>query len=207
MGLVTNPENSPGGSDRDKHDFERLRHARERSVGFAVGQYLQPPPMLFTRDGHNVFLGDMYRGHSAFLICGGPSLTSHDLSLLNSRGILTMAVNNAATVVRPNLWCSVDDPGNFSDAIWYDAGITKFVPLCHMEKTFCVRDANGELVDSTHKVGALGQVEGDWTGQIVHCPMYGLGLLYLMFLTTLRLLRTTGAIDSVNHLFGSNSGL
>lgn len=71
-----------------------------------------------------------------------------------------MAVNNAATVVRPNLWCSVDDPGNFSDAIWYDAGITKFGRLCHMEKTFCVRDANGDLVDSTHKVGDMPAVLG-----------------------------------------------
>lgn len=160
MGIVTNPVNAPGGIDRDNCDYERLRHARERSQGFPVGQYLQPPPMLFTRDGHNVFLGDMYRGRSAFLVCGGPSLTSHDLTLLSDRGILTMAVNNAATVVRPNLWCSVDDPGNFSDAIWYDPGITKFVPLCHMEKTFTVRNARGELINSSDKVGDMPAVFG-----------------------------------------------
>jgi hypothetical protein len=86
----------PRRGDRDKHDFQRLRHARDRHLGFPVGRYLQPPPMLFTRDGHNVFLGDMYRGHTAFLMCSGPSLLSHDLSLLNQRGILTLAVNNAA---------------------------------------------------------------------------------------------------------------
>lgn len=62
MGMATNPVNSPAGSERDKHDHERLRHARERSVGFPVGQYLQPPSMLFMRDAHNAFLGDMYPG-------------------------------------------------------------------------------------------------------------------------------------------------
>ncbi len=160
MGVTTSPTNAPGGVDRDIADYERLRHARERSVGFAVGHYLQPPPMLFTRDGHNVFLGDMYRGHAAFLVCGGPSLTWHDLNLLNRRGIVTMAVNNAAAIVRPNLWCSVDDPGNFADAIWYDPGIVKFVPLCHLEKTFTVRDAGGQLVDSSQKVGDMPAVFG-----------------------------------------------
>ena len=70
--------------------------------------------MLFTRDGHNLFLGDLYRGAAAFLICGGPSLLTHDLTQLQQRGVITLAVNNAATVVRPNLWCCVDDPGNFS---------------------------------------------------------------------------------------------
>lgn len=160
MGLTTNPMNSPGGVDRDAADQERLRHARERSVGFPMGAYRQPPPMLFTRDGHNVFLGDMYRGRAAFLICGGPSLTTHNLSLLLERGILTMAVNNAATIVRPHLWCSVDDPGNFSDAIWADPAILKFVPLCHMEKPFRQRNANGELIPSLEKVGDMPAVFG-----------------------------------------------
>ena len=43
------------GEARDTEDQKRLRQARERDVGFAVGQYPQPVLMLFTRDGHNVF--------------------------------------------------------------------------------------------------------------------------------------------------------
>ncbi|MCE9531543.1 MAG: hypothetical protein K8T89_10545 [Planctomycetes bacterium] len=151
---------SPGGSHRDVHDHARLRHARDRHNGFPVGQYLQAPPMLFSRDAHNVFLGDMYRGNAAFLICGGPSLRDHDLSLLQQRGILSLAVNNAAAVVRPTLWTSVDDPGNFTDSIWRDPGILKFVPLCHMEKTFRIRDAAGKLVPSTDRVGDMPAVFG-----------------------------------------------
>lgn len=160
MGIDTTPQTAAGGPDRDSGDLARLRHARDRELGFPVGRYLQPPPMLFTRDGHNVFLGDLFRGRPAILVCAGPSLTSHDLTLLDRRGVLTMAVNNAATVVRPRMWCSVDDPGNFADAIWQDAGILKFVPLCHMEKPFTVRDERGELVAAAERVGDMPAVFG-----------------------------------------------
>ncbi len=150
----------PGGPERDTNDHRRLRHGRDRRVGFAVGEYRQPAPMLFTRDGHNVFLGDTFRGRSAFLVCGGPSLNDHDLRALDERGFLTLAVNNAATVVRPRLWCSVDDPGNFCDVIWRDPGVWKFVPLDHMEKTFKVRDEVDALVDSDERVGDMPAVFG-----------------------------------------------
>lgn len=148
------------GEGRDVNDHKRLRHAREQHTGFQVGRYLQPPPMLFTRDGHNIFLGDVYRGRSAFLICGGPSLLSNDLEKLNSRGVLTCAVNNAGTLVRPHLWCSVDDPTHFHDVIWRDPAIMKFVPLCHMEKQFAIRNESGSLEASTQKVGDMPAVFG-----------------------------------------------
>jgi hypothetical protein len=160
MGYTTFPTNAPGGPERDVNDHERLRHARDRHLGFPLGRHIQPAPMIFTRDGHNVFLGDMYRGSAAFLICGGPSLTSHDLTKLHERGIVTCAVNNAAVVFRPHLWVSVDDPGNFCDAIWRDPGIMKFVPLCHMEKNFTVRHENEKLAASQERVGDMPAVFG-----------------------------------------------
>jgi len=160
MGYRTNPADMPGGDGRDSEDHARLRHAREREIGFAVGKYLQPSPMLFTRDGHNIFLGDTFRGKTGFLLCSGPSLNTHDLSLLNQRGILTCATNNAAAVFRPHLWVSVDDPSHFVDAIWRDPGIWKFVPLCHMEKHFSVRDGAGHLVASNECVGDVPCVFG-----------------------------------------------
>jgi hypothetical protein len=116
--------------------------------------------MLFTRDGHNLFLGDMYRGRTAFLLCGGPSLVSHDLKLLQQRGVLTCAVNNAAAVFRPQLWVSVDNPGNFCDAIWRDPGILKFVPLGHMQTRFTVRGADDQLRPSAEYVGDMPAVFG-----------------------------------------------
>lgn len=160
MGYITHPTNTSGGYDRDIEDDARLRHARDRHSGFPIGRYLQPPPMLFTRDGHNIFLGDMYRGNAAFLMCSGPSLKTHDLSHLQQRGILTCAVNNAATVVRPNLWVCVDDPSHFADAIWRDPAILKFVPLCHLEKPLAVRDTNHQLISSKERAGDMPAVFG-----------------------------------------------
>jgi hypothetical protein len=160
MGYDSNPVNAPGGPDRDDADHAKLRHGRLEHEGTSVGRYLMPAPLFFSRDGHNVFLGDMFRGGHAFLVCSGPSLNSHDLTLLQQRGIVTCALNNAATVVRSNLWVSVDDPGNFSDAIWRDPAITKFVPLCHMEKPFSVRTTTGELVPSSELVGDMPGVFG-----------------------------------------------
>ena len=58
----------------------------------AVGRCHQLPPVLFAADGNPAFLGNVYRGGSAFLICGGPSLRSHDLSQLNQRGVLACTV-------------------------------------------------------------------------------------------------------------------
>jgi hypothetical protein len=68
--------------------------------------------MFIRADGTTTALRNIFHGQSAFLVCGGPSLASHDLDQLQRRGILTMAVNNAAAVVRPQLWTCVDDPAN-----------------------------------------------------------------------------------------------
>lgn len=118
----------------EQKDHSRLRHNRSRYEGFQIGCYMQSPPMLFTRDGHNVFLGDMYRGASAFLILGGPSFLNVDKNLLKSTGVLTMGVNNSPASFRPNLWLSVDNPQSFIMSIWLDPTIMKFVPYAHAEK-------------------------------------------------------------------------
>ena len=150
----------PGGLARNADDWTQIRHGQDTHRGIAPGRFLQPAPMLFRRDGHTMFLGDIFRGRAAFLICGGPSLLSHDLTKLSERGILTCAVNNAATVVRPNLWVSVDDPSHFSDVIWRDPGIWKFVPLCHMEKSIWQRNGSGDLEPGSERVGEMPAVFG-----------------------------------------------
>ncbi len=134
----------------DSSDQQRLRHARERNEGFAVSDYVQPAPLLFTRDGHALYLGDTYRGRSAFLVAGGPSFATIDSSKLNLPGCLTMALNNAVHSYRPDLWVSVDDPTHFMKSIWLDPKIAKFVPLCHAEKTIF---DNEEWRQTDHKVG------------------------------------------------------
>lgn len=132
----------------DKNDHSKLRQGRERHEGFDIGQYVQSVPMIFTRDGHNIWLGDMYRGSCAFLILGGPSFGKLLLSdkvkvgdvfmspedALKSPGFISMAVNNSPKTFRPNLWTCVDDPTHFIRSIWMDSKITKIVPFCHAEK-------------------------------------------------------------------------
>lgn len=112
-------------------------------------------PRIYSTSGQGLCLEGIYRDACAFLICGGPSLARHDLSQLTRRGMLTCAVNNAAVVHRPNLWISVDNPKRFCDAIWYDPGILKFVPIENLDRRFCVRAANGRLVRAKERLRDL----------------------------------------------------
>lgn len=116
----------------------------ERQSGDILGRHASSA-MIFAPDGHGVLLGDMYRGRPAFLLCSGPSLITHDLRLLQQRGVLTCAVNNAAAVFRPHLWVSVDSPAHFCDAIWRDPAILKFVPVPHLHHPVAIRDDHGQL--------------------------------------------------------------
>tara|TARA_R100000458_G_scaffold16324_1_gene13981 strand:+ start:7083 stop:8141 length:1059 start_codon:yes stop_codon:yes gene_type:complete len=71
---------------------------------------------------------NLYKGSKAFLICSGPSLNDVDLSLLNKRGVISMAINNSWLKVNPTFWLGFDDPGRFHYQRWYDPSIIKFVP-------------------------------------------------------------------------------
>jgi len=118
----------------DQNDYARLRQGRDRHEGFPIGKYIQTPPILFTRDGHALYLGDHFRGRPCFLICGGPSFANIDQSKLNLPGVLTMGINNSVKSYRPDMWICVDDPRNFVKSVWLDPKIMKFAPLCHGEK-------------------------------------------------------------------------
>jgi len=134
----------------DVNDHRGLRHGRDRYAGFKIGNYLDPAPMIFNRDGSSIYLGDMYRGCPAFFIGGGPSFENVDKTLLSSPGFLTASVNNSVKSYRPNLWFEVDDPTHFMKSIWLDPKITKFVPFDHTEKTIF---DNEKWEDMTTKVG------------------------------------------------------
>ena len=59
-----------------------------------------------------------------------------------------MAVNNAATLYRPDLWLSVDDPGNFPASIWQDPGIVKFGLNEQLDRRIRLRTEDGKLIRS-----------------------------------------------------------
>lgn len=68
-------------------------------------------------------------GRAAFLVCGGPSLKTLDLTRLQRRGVWSMGVNNVAGMAPVDSFVCSDPPTKFSDAIWMDPKIRKFVPL------------------------------------------------------------------------------
>jgi hypothetical protein len=127
---------SPIGERKDNNDANIARWGRSRHEGFRKFKhnFLQPAPLLFTQDHHPLWLGDIYRGRSAFLISGGPSFASLDHSRLRQPGILTMGINNSIKTFRANLWVCVDSPDHFIRSIWMDPTIMKFVPICHASK-------------------------------------------------------------------------
>lgn len=91
----------------------------------------QPSPML-TRFGEPTSLENVYLNGSVFLVLSGPSLLTNDLTLLQQRGICTMAVNNAGCVVRPNIWTFGDSTCKFHEALFRDPAILKILPKPRM---------------------------------------------------------------------------
>lgn len=127
---------TPQAEAKDQHDAKIQEWGRSRHEGFRKYRhhFLQPAPLFFTQDHHPLWLGDLYRGRSAFLICGGPSFGKVNHAMLRAPGIVTMGLNNSPRTFRPNLWCSVDSPDHWIRSIWLDPLIQKFVPISHAAK-------------------------------------------------------------------------
>lgn len=87
-----------------------------------------------TFDKKPIYIENIYKNLSCFLILSGPSLNNINLSLLNNPGIMTFGVNNSPSIFRPKLWTSVDEPERFMISIWKDPTILKFVPFFKGDK-------------------------------------------------------------------------
>ena len=138
--METNTRNriseSPVAESKDQNDDKIARWGRSQHEAFRKFKhnFLQPAPLLFTQDHHPLWLGDIYRGRSAFLIAGGPSFAQIDHAKLRQPGVLSMGLNNSVKTFRPQLWTALDSPDHFLRSIWLDPAITKFVPICHASK-------------------------------------------------------------------------
>ena len=69
-----------------------------------------------------------FAGKTAMLVGGSPSLREQPLHLLEQRGVVTMAINNAALHFRPTMWVSGDRPECYEPQILHDGTIMKFAP-------------------------------------------------------------------------------
>lgn len=89
----------------------------------------------FTPTGGKIItdLTHMFHGQTALLVGGSPTLTSQPIEALSRRGVLTLAMNNAALHFQPTLWCGVDRPECFDPQILLDPRIIKFGNLAHAE--------------------------------------------------------------------------
>jgi hypothetical protein len=108
-----------------RREAEAIRHV----AGGQPPDELPEPTGTPFRDVHGrpLYLANYCYGASCFLMLSGPSSLNNDLSLLRRRGIYTVAVNNAATVIRPNAWVFVDPAEKFHSSIWLDPAVLKFV--------------------------------------------------------------------------------
>lgn len=99
----------------------------DRHAGFDP---VPPDRMKYAKnaDGQPCTLANTFRGKTAFLACGGPSLSSAPLeSLPLENGCIIAAVNNAATLIRPHVWISVDSIARFHPSILDDPGVMCFL--------------------------------------------------------------------------------
>ena len=140
------PSHPPVGSPRPlKGDLRNVRRSSAR----------EGPRVLFSRDGRGMPFHNAWKGQHCFLICGGPSLKSLDLTLLSGRGMATMALNNAWLMHRPTFWVSADPPDRFSDLGWRDPSILKFVPFVHAKSKLASMNEGGVKVKNEETPGDM----------------------------------------------------
>lgn len=113
---------------------DELKFSGGGVISYKMGYHFQSSPMLFTKEGHSLWHGDMYKGCSAYLCLGGPSFKNIDKRKLLTPGFITMGVNNVASDFIPDLWVAGDPPDRFLESIWMNPRICKFVPFHFSDK-------------------------------------------------------------------------
>lgn len=86
---------------------------------------------MFYRFGKNdvrmaLDLDGLFHNEECFIAGGAPSLKGFAPQVNEARGVSVLAINNAATVVRPTIWVGGDRPACYSKSILVDPTIMKF---------------------------------------------------------------------------------
>lgn len=85
-------------------------------------------------------LDGIFQGCTAFLIGGAQTILEQPLHLLESRGVLSAAINNAAMHFKPTLWFSGDYPLCYDPQILHDPSIMKFSSFSYNTQTISGRN-------------------------------------------------------------------
>ena len=100
--------------------------------------------LLWDKDQNGISWENRYKGGKIFLVCGGPSLNTIDLSLMDNRGVMSMCMNNSWCMVKPDFWIGFDVPGRFHTDGWTDPSIIKFVPW--HQRLFKINHRVGDVI-------------------------------------------------------------
>jgi hypothetical protein len=86
--------------------------------------------LVYEADGDTptTALKNLWRGCSAFLVGGGPSIKQIDYMRLRDRGICSLGINNVTGMVPVKAFTMSDPPEKCHHGIWRDPGIIKFLP-------------------------------------------------------------------------------
>jgi hypothetical protein len=88
---------------------------------------------------------------SCFLIGGAPSLSAVKDKFIG-KPIVKMAMNNAATVVRPDLWVGADIPSNYSSSVILDPAPMKFTYISRRDDV--INDIPWKNIPNTYFVSS-----------------------------------------------------
>ena len=80
-----------------------------------------------------------------FLVCGGPSLNTNDLSRLGERGVVSLAVNNSAGHAPVRAWCFSDPQYKFHHGLFLDPDIITMAPTPKLGKHVRVKLSDGSF--------------------------------------------------------------
>jgi len=117
-------------------------------------------------------LRDLWRPSAGFLIGGGPSLQTMDLSPLRERGIVSLGINNVCGHVPVRAMTFSDPPEKFHHGIFFDPAIMKFVPVPKLWKRVRVKCDDGKFRFCSMRVGDCPNVWGYQRNAIWDAPKF-----------------------------------
>lgn len=100
----------------------------------------------FTPDGlkRTMDVRNTQHNQTAILLGGAPSLLQQNYKLMEQRGVLVMAMNNAARHIRPTYFVCGDNPNCYEPQLLMDPTIMKIGPM-HWANTAAEMHCNGKL--------------------------------------------------------------
>ena len=90
-------------------------------------------------------LSNTWQTQPGFLVCGGPSLQTLDLSHLQLPGVVSMGVNNAASYARTTAMTFGDPQWKFHGSLFLDPKCMCFAPTGKLERLVRVRLHDGHF--------------------------------------------------------------